>query len=168
MWRHEPSGAIFRKSHQGRLGCVTAFFATLGLRLQVRCRACRTLVTFGDSDGASDRPARKSVSSWLILLGEALLSAGARTQSEIARSSCEVEYIRSHRSDLRSEIHTAWWTSSCDQTASRRSLWRFRHRDVKFLWLQVEIVAKRVTTSESARTEDCGRLKHSTCGPTVS
>ena len=48
---------------------------------------------FTDSDLAGDRPTRKSVSSWVIMLDGFLLSAGARTQSVIAQPSCEAEYI---------------------------------------------------------------------------
>ena len=65
----------------------------LGLKLQVRNRACSTLTVFTDSDWAGDRPTRKSVSSWVIMLDGFLISASARTQSVIAESSCEAEYI---------------------------------------------------------------------------
>ena len=65
----------------------------LGLKLQVQNRACSTLAVFTDSDWAGDRPTRKSVSSWVIVLDGFLISAGARTQSVIAQSSCEAEYI---------------------------------------------------------------------------
>ena len=64
-----------------------------GLKLQVQKRACSTLTVFTDSDWAGDRPTRKSVSSWVIMLDGFLLSAGARTQSVIAQSSCEAEYV---------------------------------------------------------------------------
>ena len=65
----------------------------LGLKLPVRNRASSTLTVFTGSDWAGDRPTRKSVSSWVIMLDGFLISAGARTQSVIAQSSCEVEYI---------------------------------------------------------------------------
>ena len=65
----------------------------LGLKMQVRNRVCTTLTVFADSDWAGDRPMRKSVSSWVIMLDGFLLSAGARTQSVVAQSSCEAEYI---------------------------------------------------------------------------
>ena len=58
----------------------------LGLKMQVRNRVCTTLTVFADSDWAGDRPMRKSVSSWVIMLG-------ARTQSVVAQSSREAEYI---------------------------------------------------------------------------
>ena len=64
-----------------------------GLMLQVQNNACSTLTVFTDSDWAGDRPTRKSVSSWVIMLDGFLLSANARTQSVIAQSSCEAEYI---------------------------------------------------------------------------
>ena len=64
-----------------------------GLKLQVRNKTCSTLTVFADSDWAGDRPTRKSVSSWVTMLDGFLLSAGARTQSVVAQSSCEGEYI---------------------------------------------------------------------------
>ena len=64
-----------------------------GLKLLVQNSACSTLTVFTDSDWAGDRPTRKSVSSWVIMLDGFLLSKGARTQSVIAQSSCEAEYI---------------------------------------------------------------------------
>ena len=66
---------------------------TMDFGLQVQNRACSTLTVFADSDWAGDRLIRKSVSSWVIMLDGFLLSAGARTQSVIAQSSCEAEYI---------------------------------------------------------------------------
>ena len=64
-----------------------------GLNLQVQNRACSTLTVFTDSDWAGDRPTRKSVSSWVIMLDGFLLNACARTQSVVAQSSFEAEYI---------------------------------------------------------------------------
>ena len=52
----------------------------LGLKLQVQNRACSSLTVFTDIDWAGDRPTRKSVSSWVIMLDGFLISAGARTQ----------------------------------------------------------------------------------------
>ena len=65
----------------------------LGLKLQVPNRACSTLTVFTGSDRAGDRPTRKSVSSWVIMLDGFLISTSARTQSVIAQSSCEAEYV---------------------------------------------------------------------------
>ena len=72
-----------------------------GLTLQVQdraCstlqdRACSTLTVFTDSDWAGDRPTRKSVSSWVIMLDGFLFSASARTLSVFAQSPCEAEFI---------------------------------------------------------------------------
>ena len=47
---------------------------TMDLKLQVQNRACITLTVFSDSDWAGDRPTRKSVSSWVIMLDGSLLS----------------------------------------------------------------------------------------------
>ena len=49
----------------------------LGLKLQVQNRACSTLTVFTDGDWAGDRPTRKSVYSWVIMLDGFLISAGA-------------------------------------------------------------------------------------------
>ena len=59
----------------------------LGLKLQVQNRAFSTLTVFTDSDWTGDRPTRRSVSSWVIMLDGFLISAGVRTQSVIAQSS---------------------------------------------------------------------------------
>ena len=64
-----------------------------GLKLQIQNRACTMLSVFTDSDWAGDRPTRKSASSWVIMLDGLLLTAGARTQSVIAQSSCVAEDI---------------------------------------------------------------------------
>ena len=82
----------------------------LGLKLEVQNRACSSVFT--DSDWAGDRPTRKSVSSWVIMLDGFLISAGARTQSVIAQSSCEAEYI----------AVTAVWTTR-EHPFAFRQLW---------------------------------------------
>ena len=96
-----------------------------GLELPVQNRACSTLTVFTDSDWAGDRPTRKSVSSWVIMLDGFLLSAGARTQSVIAQSSCEAEFFAATAAtrDTRSP-----WTTR-DHPFAFRQLWR--HGSVK-------------------------------------
>ena len=76
----------------------------LGLKLLVRNRSCSTLTVFADSDWAGDRPTRKSVPSWVIMLDGFLLSAGAQTVggcSVLLRSRGH----RSHCSHERGEVH---------------------------------------------------------------
>ena len=89
----------------------------LGLKMQVRNRVCTTLTVFADSDWAGDRPMRKSVSSWVIMLDGFLLSAGARTQSVVAQSSCEAEYIAATAATSEAEYiaATAALFSACAQ-----------------------------------------------------
>ena len=123
-----------------------------GLKLQVQNRACSTLTLFTDSDWAGDRPTRKSVSSWVFMLDGFLISAGARTQSLIAQSSCEAEYIAATAATSEAKyiqslflacgqhvnIHLRSDSSGAIGVASRRGLQRKRHLDVRFVWLQPE------------------------------
>ena len=134
----------------------------LGMKLQVQNRVCSTLTVFTDSDLAGDRPTRKSVSSWVVMLGGFLISAGARTQSVIAQSSCEAEHIAATAATSEAKyiqalflacgqhmnIHLRSDCSGAIGVASRRGLKRLRHLDVRFLWLQAEVAAKRVRISK--------------------
>ena len=71
----------------------------LGLKLQVQNRACSTLTVFTDIDFAGVRThAQIRVFVGNHMLDGFLISAGARTQSVIAQSSCEAEYIAATRS----------------------------------------------------------------------
>ena len=112
-----------------------------GLKLQVQNRACSTLTVFTDSDWAGDRPTRKSVSSWVIMLDGFLISSGGRTQSEIAQSSCEAEYIAATAATSEAKyiqslflacgrhvnIHLRSDSSGAIGKASRRGLQLLRH-----------------------------------------
>ena len=93
VWR--VSGMSFKIGHHSveASPAVSTRSQDLGLKLQVQNGACSTLTVFADSDWGGDRPTRKSVSAWVIMLDGFLISAGARTQSVIAQSSCEAEYI---------------------------------------------------------------------------
>ena len=98
--RHEPSGEVHWQKLQNQTSlrrnvCLRHLCGTVdfGLQLQVQNRACTTLTVSTHSDWAGDRPTRKSVSSWVIMQDGFLISAGARTQSVIAQSSCKAEYI---------------------------------------------------------------------------
>ena len=134
----------------------------LGLKLQVQNRACTTLTVFSVSDWAGDKPTRKSVCSWVVMLDGLLLSAGARTQSVIAQSSCEAEYIAATAATSEAKyiqalflacgqhvnIHLRSDSTGAIGVASRRCLQRFRHLDGRFLRLQAETAAKRVRISK--------------------
>ena len=95
------------------------------------------------------------------MLGGFLLSAGARTQSVIAQSSCEAEYIAATAATSEAKyIHCSWPvdntvnihvrsdSSGVIGVASRRGLQRLRHLDVRFLWLQAETANKNVRISK--------------------
>ena len=87
-------------------------------------RACSTLTVFTDCDWAGDRPTRKSVSLWVIVLDGFLISAGARTQSVIAQSSCEAEYIAADAATSEAKYiqFLGLWTTREDPSAFRQ-LW---------------------------------------------
>ena len=110
----------------------------------------------------SDIIASKRVSSWVIMLDGFLLSASARTQSVIAQSSCEAEYIAATAATSEVKyikalflacgqhvnIHLRSDSSGAIGVASRRSLQRLRHLDVRFLWLQAETANKNIRISK--------------------
>ena len=133
-----------------------------GLKLQVQNRACSTLTVFAGSDWVGDRPTRKSVSSWVIMLDGFLISALARTQSVIAQSSCEAEYIAATAATSEAKyiqglflacgqhvnIHLRSDSSGAIGAASRRGPQRSRHLDVRVLWLQAETANKNIRISK--------------------
>ena len=127
----------------------------LGLKLQEQNRACSTLTVFSDSDWSGDRPTRKSVSSWVIMLDGFLLSAGARTQAVVAQSSCEAEYIAATAATSEAKYIQDLFLS-CGRSdssgaivvASRRGLQRLLHLDVRFLCLQQETANNKVRISK--------------------
>ena len=96
---HEPSGEVLCKTYRIRPHCVETSLAISvwdgGFRAEAACtkQSVHNADSVHDNDLTGDRPARKSVSSWVIMLGGFLLSAGARTQSVIAPSSSEAENI---------------------------------------------------------------------------
>ena len=134
----------------------------LGLKLQVQNRVCSTLTVITDNDWAGDRPTRKSVSSGVSMLDGLLISACARTQSVIAQSSCEDEYIAATAATSEAKyiqalflacgqhvsIHLRSDSSGAIGVASRRGLQRLRHLDLRFLWLQSETANKNIRISK--------------------
>ena len=91
-----------------------------------------------------------------------LVSAGARTQSVISRSSCEAEYIAATAATSEAKyiralflacgrhvnIHLRSDSSGAVGLANRRGLQRSRHLDVGFLWLQAETASKNIRISK--------------------
>ena len=117
--------------------------------------------------GVEDQPTSKSVSSWVIKLDGLLISAGAPTQSVIAQSSCESEYIEATAATSEAKYIQALFVA-CRQhmniqlrtdstgaigVARRRGLQRLRHLDVRFQLLQAESDAKRVRSSKVPGSE---------------
>ena len=94
----------------------------LGLKLQVQNRTCSTLTVFTDSDWAGDRPTRKSVSSWVVMLDAFLISAGARAQSVIAQSSFEAEYVAATAATSEVKYILDLWTTR-EHPSAFRQLW---------------------------------------------
>ena len=88
--------------------------------------------------------------------------AQARTQSVIAQSSCEAEYIEATAATSEAKyiqslflacgqhvnIHLRSDRSGATGVASRRGLQRLRHLDVRFLWLQAQTGKKNVRISK--------------------
>ena len=169
---YEPSGEASKRLLRYLRGTQD-----LGLKLQVQNRACSTLTVFTDSDWAGDRPTRKSVSSWVIMLDGFLISAGARTQSVIAQLSCEAEYIAATAATSEAKyilalflacgqhvnIHLRSDSSGAIGVASRRGLQRLRHLDVRFLWLQAETASKNIRISKVPGPENVADANHETC-----
>ena len=85
-----------------------------------------------------------------------------RTQSVIAQSSCEAEYIAATAASSeakyiqalflacgqRVNIHLRSDSSGAIGVANRRGLQRLRHLDVRFLWLQAETASKNIRISK--------------------
>ena len=117
------------------------------------------LVIFSDSDWAANLADRKSVSAFVASLGGVTLQAGCRTQTIVAQSSGEAEFVAATAAAsygkyfqalcsecLRKSVRPTLRVDSTSAigTASRRGLQRLRHLDTRFLWLQDEVVEKRV------------------------
>ena len=90
-----------------------------------------------------------------------LMSAGARTQTVIAQTSREAEYIATAATSEAKyiqalflacgqhvNIHLRSDSSGAIGVASRRGLQRLRHLDVRFLWLQAETASKNIRISK--------------------
>ena len=97
-----------------------------------------------------------------------LISAGTRTQSVIAQSSCEAEYIAATAATSEAtyiqalflacgqhvNIHLRSESSGAIGVASRRGLQRLRRLDVRFLWLQAETASKNIRISKVLFSEN--------------
>eukprot|EP00971_Amphidinium_carterae_P350178 6491419-Amphidinium_carterae.1 len=121
-------------------------------------KAENAITAQADSDWAGCRKSRKSTSCGLLWWSGILVSSYCRTQSTIATSSPESEYygacqvaaealfIRELLSFLeqRVDIVIELDASSAIAIGNRTGLGRTRHVDVRYLWLQQLVSAKRV------------------------
>ena len=147
----------------------------LGLELQIHNNACTTLTVFTDSDWPSNRPTQQSVSSWVVILDGALIGAGARKQSVIAQSSCEVEFIAATAATSEAKYIQALFMA-CGQLGHihLRKHWchwsgkKKRSATLSSSGCPLLVVAGRnccqtSSNQESTRAQERCRLKHQTC-----
>ena len=86
--------------------------------------------SFLDSDGAGFKPARKSTTSGVIVIGSRVACHSVRNQKCVSLSSCEAEY-------LAMAAVTSEATLSVARTLAHRwGVGRARHLSTKVLWLQ--------------------------------
>lgn len=109
-----------------------------------------------DTDWAGCIATRKSTSCGMVFWGDFLISAYSRTQSVIALSSPEAEYIgccavaaemlyiKSLLADMGFDLDLEISTDATGARAiaSRQGVGRIRHMEVKYLWLQDQIQQK--------------------------
>ena len=109
------------------------------------------LEVFTDSDWASDRVSRRSVSCCIVMFGRCLIYSASRTQKIISLSSAEAEVYAcsSGASDAillarlltwitnkRTHIHIYTDSSGTKGILNRRGVGRLRHLSCRILWLQ--------------------------------
>jgi len=133
---------------------------------------------YSASDWAADLRERKSVSAFVASLGGVALHAGCRTQTVVAQSSGEAEYIAAtHAASQATYFHALVVeclgkvgaptlhvdSTAAIGTASRRGLQRLRHLDTRFLWLQGEVAEKRLRLKKVAGPENAADSNTKAC-----
>ena len=123
------------------------------------------MALFVDSDWAGCRKTRRSTSGGVIMIGGHCIKAWSHTQGTIALSSAEAEYYAMVEGAARAKglqtlakeigllgmdgpITLNTDSSAAKSFASRRGLGRMRHVETRHLWLQEEILAKRVVLAK--------------------
>jgi hypothetical protein len=119
------------------------------------------MTLYTDSDWAGCRRTRKSTSGGVIMIGRHCIKSWSSTQGPLALSSAEAEYYSMVEGALRAkglqtigaeigmigldkEI-TLWTDSSAAKSfAARRGLGKMRHMEVRYLWLQSEVLKQAV------------------------
>ena len=125
--------------------------------MQVQNRACSTPAVFTDSDWAGDRPAQVRVfvgdhAGWILdqcrcpnTVSHEKLSAFAATAFTSEAKYTEALFLACGQ---HTTIHLRSDSTGAIGVASRRGLQRFRHLDVRFLWLQGETANKNIRISK--------------------
>ena len=115
------------------------------------------LDTFTDSDWAGCTRSRRSTSAGLVVVNGCLVKSWSSTQSTIALSSGEAEYyaavkaaaealaIQRVAAELGWQLGIRIWidSSAAKSISSRIGIGKVRHLEVKYLWLQDALKAKR-------------------------
>ena len=116
---------------------------------------------YTDSDWAGCRRTRKSTSGGIIMMGGHCIKSWSSTQGPLALSSAEAEYYSMVEGVLRArslqtigaeigmpeidkEIILETDSSAAKSFVSRRGLGKMRHMEARFLWLQGEVLKKKV------------------------
>ena len=116
------------------------------------------IIAYVDSDWAGCRKTRRSTSGGMLVVGGMLVRSWSSTQAVVATSSGEAEYYALVRGSaeaigLQSILGELGWdlkvevrvdSSAAKAISSRVGLGKTRHVEVKFLWVQDAVRAKRI------------------------
>ena len=127
------------------------------------------LKTFTDSDWASNKGTRKSVSACCLMMNNCLLSSGSRNQGLIALSSAEAETYAATSGacdalflsrcleyflEVTIGIKLLIDNSACRYILSRAGCGRVRHLSTRVLWMQQRVERKELMVGPVASTEN--------------
>ena len=127
------------------------------------------LKTFTDSDWASNKGTRKSVSACCLMMNNCLLSSGSRNQGLIALSSAEAETYAAtsgacdalflsrcleYLLEVTIGIKLLIDNSACRYILSRAGCGRVRHLSTRILWMQQRVERKELMVGPVASTEN--------------
>ena len=134
---------------------------------------CLHLEVYSDSDWASNKSDRKSVSGGFICLGSCLMYSSSRTQKVISLSSGEAEVYAASSAACDSillskmvsfltgagvVVHHLLDSSAARGILSRQGVGRIRHLSCRVLWLQTLVKLRREFSCDQY-----GKKIHSTC-----
>ena len=133
----------------------------------------KTISGYVDSDWASCKLTRKSVSGCVVLAGGARVHSHARGQPTVALSSCEAEIIAASEGAKEllfvqkifefldfGLLPIEMWidSSSARAFAHREGVGRMKHLDTRYLWLQNLVKVSAVHLKKIPRAENVGDL----------